>query len=345
MTMFALGLISKLLPVGLLFFASFSASPHYDLNSYSVGSGGTNSASAGGDSLQGNLGEQTNQSSTSGTYTLNGGAVKTEQLNVPLAPTLSNGSGTYYNKLLATINTGILPSDTTYALAISSNNFTTTNYIQSTGVLGATAVYQTYAAWGGASGTDIVGLAYSTSYEVKVAAKQGLFTNTEYGPYATAATVSPSITFSLSPNVEAMGSLNSGTVVTTSTPITFDLTTNASSGGNVYVAGQNNGLKSVITGHTISAMSANLATQTEGFGLQGGTATETTGGPFTIDSPYNGAVDNVGTETTTYAPVFSTTSAIGSGVATLNLLAKSASTDPSAQNYDETLTFIGSASF
>lgn len=241
-----LGLLTKFIPLSFLFFASFSASAHYDLNSYSVGPGATNSSAAGGYTLQANLGEQTNQSTVGTTYTSNGGAVKTEQLNLPLAPTLSNGGGTYYNKLLATINPGILPTDTTYALAISSNNFTTTNYVQSTGVLGATPVYQTYTAWGGAAGTYIVGLAYSTSYEVKVAAQQGLFTNTEYGPYATASTVSPSITFSLSPNAEALGNLNSGVVVTSSTPVTFDLTSNASSGANVYVAGLNSGLKVVL---------------------------------------------------------------------------------------------------
>lgn len=340
-----LGFIPKLLPLSLLIFGSFSASPNLDLNSYSVGPGGTNNSSSTTYTAQGNLGEQTNQSTAGTSLTANGGAVKAEQLNVPLAPTLSNGSNTFYDKLLVTINTGILPSDTTYALAISTDNFTTTNYVQASGVIGSSPVYQTYTAWGGASGTYIVSLATSTTYEVKVAAKQGLFTNTEYGPFASAATVSPSISFSLSPSTVNLGSLTSGSVITSGSPVTFNFATNANSGGSVYVAGQNNGLKSNHTGHTISALTGNLAVASEGFGLQGVSATQTSGGPFGIDAPYNGTASNVGTETTTYVPVFSTTSSIVGGVGTLNFLAKSASNDPAGQDYQEILTFVASASF
>jgi hypothetical protein len=340
-----LGLIPKLLPLGLLFFGSFSSSTTYNLNSYSVGPGGTNNAASTTYKAQANVGEQTNQSTNSPTYITNGGAVKTEQLNVPLAPTLSNGSGTFYNKLLATINTGILPSDTTYALAISSDNFVTTKYVQADGSMNTSAVYQTYTAWGGGSGTYIVGLAPSTSYEVKVAAKQGLFTNTVYGPFATTATVSPSITFSLSPNSVSLGSLNFGTVITSGSPVVFNLTTNASAGGNVYVSGQNGGLKSTHASYTIAALSNNLSTQSEGFGLQANTATQTSGGPFTIVAPYNGTGNNVGTETSTYATIFSSANPIVGGTVNLNLLAKSASTDPAAQDYQEILTFVAAASF
>ena len=85
--------------------------------------------------------------------------------------------------------------------------------------------------------------------------------------------------------------------------------------------------------------------QSEGFGLQGATASQTSGGPFTIAAPYNGTLNNVGTETTTYVPVFSTSAPIIGGSSTLNFLAKSASSDPAAQDYQEILTFIASASF
>lgn len=333
------------LGIGLFLFASFSASTHYDLNSYSVGPGGTNSTNSATYKAQANVGEQTNQSSTGATYTSNGGGVKTEQLNVPLAPTLSNGSATYYNKLQVTINVGILPSDTTYAIAVSSDNFVTTNYVQVDGTLNSTPYYQNYSSWGGGSGSYIVGLASSTTYEAKVAAKQGLFTNTEYGPFASSSTVSPSITFSLSPNSISLGKLNAGSVITSASPVTFNLTTNANSGASIYVAGQNNGLTSGITGHTISALTADLSTQSEGFGLQGASTSQSSGGPLTIQSPYNGSASNVGTETTNYAPIFDTLNPINSGIGTLNFLAKSASSDPAAQDYQEILTFVASASF
>jgi hypothetical protein len=191
----------------------------------------------------------------------------------------------------------------------------------------------------------MINLANSTGYEVKIGAKQGLFTNTEYGPFTSASTTAPSISFSVSTSTVALGTLNFGTVVTSGSPVTFNFATNANYGGSVYVAGQNNGLKSTNTGHTLAATTGNLSSLSEGFGLQGVSASQTSGGPFTIDSPYNVTANNVGTETTTYAPIYSTTSAIVGGVGTMNLLAKSASTDPAAQDYKETLTFVASASF
>jgi len=340
-----LGPFTKLLPIGFLFFATFSSSPNFGLNSYSVGPGASNSSSSTTYKAQVNVGEQSNQSTSSATYISNSGAVKTEQLNLPQAPTLSNGSGTYYDKLQVTITPGILPSDTTFAVAVSTNSFVTTNYLQSDGTLNSTPVYQTYLAWGSSSGTTMVGLTPSTTYEAKVAAKQGLFTNTEYGPYASAATVSPSITFSLSPSSESLGNLNSGTVITSASPVIFNLATNANSGGSVFVAGQNHGLKSTHTGYTIAALSANLSTQSEGFGLQGTSVSQTSGGPLVIQTPYNGSANNVGTESTTYVPIFTSATPIVGGIANMNILAKSATTDPAGQDYQEILTFVASASF
>jgi hypothetical protein len=340
-----LGRFSKLLPMGLLLFATFSSSPHYGLNNYSVGPGATDGGTAGSYTVQGNLGEQANQSTSAGSDTASGGAVKTEQLNLPLAPTLSNGSGTYYNKLQVTINQGILPSDTTYAMAISTISCTNTNYVESAGILGSSAYYQSYTAWGGSSGSYIVGLAPSTTYYVRVAAKEGLYTNTEFGSCATASTVSPSISFSLSTNTVALGNLNAGSVITSASPVTFNITTNAASGGNIYVAGKSGGLYSVRTNYTIAAASTNLATAAQGFGLQGASASESSGGPLTISSPYNGTADNVGTESTTFATLFTSANPITTGVGTLNFLAKAANTDPASQDYQEVLTFVASASF
>jgi len=345
-----LGLMPRIFTLGLLLFGSFSSSPHFALNSYSVGPGGTNSASSTTYKAQANVGEQTNQTTSGTTYTTHGGAIKTEQLNVPLAPTLSNGSGTYYDKLQVTINTGILPSDTTYAIGVSTSSCTPTpaSYVQIDGTLNSSVFYQNYSSWGSSSGTTIVGLAPSTTYYVSVAAKQGLFTNTKFGPCASISTVSPSISFSLSPSSESLGNLNAGSVVSTaSTPITFNFTTNANSGGDIYVAGQNSGLYSPLagTGYTINAVTTNLATASEGFGLQAASATETSGGPLLIQSPYNGTADNVGLESSSFAPVFTSANPISGGTGTLNLFAKSAASDPASQAYQEILTFIASAGF
>ncbi|MGA3129143.1 MAG: hypothetical protein ABSD13_20825 [Candidatus Korobacteraceae bacterium] len=336
--------IKTFLGISMMLFAAFSASNTYMLNSYSIGPGGTNSATSNTYKAQSNAGEISGTANST-TYTVHSGAVQTEQLNVPLAPTLSNGSGTYYNELQFTINVGILPTDTTYAIAVSNNGFTTTNYVQATGVLGGSPVYQTYTAWGGSSGSYMTGLSNSSTYEVKVAALEGLFTNTEYGPYATATTTTPSISLSISPTSSNLGSLTAGTVITSSTNITASLTTDAESGANVFVFGQYGGLHSPSKSYTIAGVSGNLASLTEGFGLQGVSATQSSGGPLSLVSPYNGTANNVGIDSNAPHQILTTSQEVQSGSSVIELQAKSANIDPAANDYQELLTFSAAAQF
>lgn len=326
--------------------AAFSSSPSYQLKSYGVGPGGTNSSSSTTYSLQGSAGEQANGSTASSTYTAKNGSIQTEQLNVPGAPTLSNGAGTYYNKLNVIVSTSSNPTDATYAIAISSNSFVTTNYVQADGTLNSSAVYQTYTQWGSGSGTLITGLSASTAYQAKVEAKEGKFTNTDFGAVGSASTVafSSSISFSISPNTTNIGNLLSGTVVTSSN-IAFTFATNAASGGKVYVSGVNGGLKSNNTGTTLSAYTGDLSTQTQGFGIQATSASQTSGGPFATVSPFNGTANNVGSESTTYVPILSSTASVTGGSANVNFQAKASSNTPASNDYQETVTFIAAASF
>jgi hypothetical protein len=336
---------SALLGITTLIFASFSASTHDALQNYSIGPGATNSAASNTYSLQGTVGEQANGTTSGSTYTANNGSVQTEQLNVPPAPTLSNGSNTYYNKLNLIVNAGSNPADTTFAVAASTDNFTTTNYVQADGTLNTTPVYQLASTWNNSGlGTFMIGLTPSTSYEVKVAAKQGQFTNTEYGAYATASTVAPAITFSVSPNSTNLGNLLPGSVVTSSN-LSFTFATNAASGGNVYVSGQHNGLLSALQSHTIAAFSGNLAGQSEGFGVQATNPNQSSGGPLSTVSPFNGTSNTVGAESTVPQAMLTTANPIVSGTANANLQAKASSTTPASTDYQEVLTFIASASF
>jgi hypothetical protein len=262
----------------------------------------------------------------------------------------------YYNQLLVTLNdnagTSSYPTDVTFSIGVSTTNcFTSTcvgsgsvKFVQTGGTLGTSQFYQTYSAWGSTSGTNIVGLSPSTTYYVAVAAKQGSFTNTEYSTSASVATVSPSITYSVSPNTLSLGNLLPGTVVTSGT-VTFNLTTNGVYGANILDNGEYGGLHSTLTGNTIPATTNNLSSATHGFGLQALTATESSGGPLTIDSPYNVSGDNVGTESTAYTPVFTTTGPTTSGTATLDMLAKSSTTDQASSDYQEVMTFVAAASF
>jgi len=344
--------LGSMLAAGLFLFStvsSFSNNSTYYLNSYSIGSGSATNVSNSTYKGQASLGGVSSSNALGAGNTTGAGGVQTEQLAVPQAPTLSNGSNTYYNKLGITLNnsmgTSTYPTDVTFAIEIATtSNFTSPSYVQTGGVLGASPFYQAYASWGGSGGSYIVNLTPSTTYYVKVAAEQGMFTNTEFGPSTNLATVAPSITFSVSPNSLSLGSLLAGSVVTSSN-VTFGITTNAGSGGNIFVSGTNNGLHSGNNSYTISALSGNLASSSEGFGLQGTGTSQTSGGPLSIDSPYNGSANNVGTENTSYTQIFSTANPITSGSATLDMQAKSATLDPAGSDYSETLNFVASASF
>jgi hypothetical protein len=328
-----------------LFFGSFSSSPNYALHNYSIGGAGTNSASSSTYSLQGTLGEQTNNSTAGSTYTDKNSSIQAEQINVPTAPTLTAVAGTY-SELNCIVNTAGNPADTTYAIAVSTTSgFTSTSYVQaSTGTLVSTPDYETYSTWNSSSGINIAGLLGSTTYYAKVAAKQGMFTNTEYGAAASATTGTPTLSFSVSPSSLSFGSFLP-TTINTSSNINFTFATNATSGGSIYVKGVNNGLFSSSQGFTIPATTGNLSSLSQGFGLQYLSTGQTSGGPLTSVSPYNGTGNNVGTESTTFAQMFTTTGSIVGGTATADAQVKAAGTTPPASDYGETLTFIASASF
>lgn len=332
--------------VALLFFATFSQSPSYKLQNYNIGSGGTNDSASSTYKLNASTGEVSGGTSTSsgGNQKILSSSIQAQQANVPLAPTLSNGSSTYYNQLGFIINTSSDPNDFTYSVAVSTDNFTTTKYVQADGTLGVSKVYQTYAAWGGASGSTMTGLTQNTTYQVKMDAKQGLFTNSAYGPQASIATVGPQLSFGISPSTVNLGTLGAGSIVSGSTAVTT-FATNAASGGSVYIAGKNGGLKSTAAVNTIASYTGDLTSPSEGFGAQGASATQTSGGPLTIVSPFNLTGTNVGAPAVTFQPIFTTTASIVGGSATVNIKAKASTVTPAGQDYQEILTFVASASF
>jgi hypothetical protein len=153
------------------------------------------------------------------------------------------------------------------------------------------------------------------------------------------------LTFSISPTSVALGALTAGSVTTSGTNITASLTTDAEAGANVFVLGQYGGLYSPSKTYTILGTTGNLASLTQGFGLQGVSATASSGGPFNLVSPYNGSSNNVGTDSTTFNEVLTTANEVQSGVGTIGLQAKISSLTPAATDYQEQLTFSASASF
>jgi hypothetical protein len=327
-------------------FGAFSSSTNYQLRSYGVNSGGTNNSASSTYSLQAGTGEVIGNVSGSPTYKVKSGSIETQQANVPGAPTLDNNGGAYINKLKFIINTSSNPSDTTYVIAVSTtSSFTVTNYVQADGTLGASQIFQTYGLWGGATGSFAIGLTPSTVYYFKVAAMQGKFTATAFGPSANLSTgIAPALSFSLSPSNLNMGTLNSGSVITSPSDISFTFSTNATNGGSIYMAGSSTGLVSTAAGGYnihINTSSADLSSVSEGFGLQGSSASS----PLSIQSPFNGSSNVVGAILTSFQPVFSSTTSVGSGTAAANLKAKASVNTPAATDYTETLTFIAAASY
>ncbi len=351
----------SLLPLSALWllFASAPASTNYQLQSYGVGSGGVSNTSSTTYRATAISGEQSSTgSSNSTTYNARTGLISTQLANVPAAPVITNPSS-YYNKLHIVIDNGSNPSDTIFSIAISPDGFSpTTNYVKNDDTVTSsinTADWLTYSAWGGVSGFDVIGLLPSTTYTIKVKAKHGDFTESAYSSTASVATVNPSLTFDIdvsatdsetaAPYAVDFSSLLPGVVTDGPKKIWIDLDTNATSGGTVFVSSLNAGLKSSVASHTITAVTGNLASLSEGFGAQNSTATQSSGGPLTAQTPYTGTSQNVGLADTTIRQFYISSAPIVAGRGSLLLKARSAVDTPAAPDYQDSLTFIASASF
>ncbi len=332
-------------------FVMFPASSNYKMKDYDFGGGGV-----GGSSnyvMEAVLGEQGgNQTSTS--YSVNSGLSYAQTSNVPGAPTWVNSSS-WYNKLHITINQSNNPTDVVYAIAISDDNWATTNYVQNDNTVGAALGpedYQTYANWGSGTGEDVIGLSQNTTYKVKVKAKQGLYSESAYGPVASVATSPLSLTFDIdvsatdsetgAPYQIDLGTLGVGSVTTASNKIWVDIDTNAANGAFVFVGGTSNaGLRSSRNSYTIGSSSVDLSGASEGYGIRSASTTN-----VTATSPYNGAGQNVGVVDSTLRELVNSSNApVVAGRASFEVKVKTSSTTPSASDYTDTLTIIASGSF
>lgn len=345
----------KLLGVltSLLLFAAAPSSTNYTLKTYDIGSGGGTSTS-GSFGLQGGAGNQSGNAQSSATYSAQTDGRGVVNASVPPAPTFSNPSN-YYDRLKLVLATGNNPNDTKYLIAVSTDNFATTKYVQTDNSLGASQAitnYQTYSAWGGASGFLVVGLSASTTYQVKIKALQGSYTGSGFSPVASAATVAPSVTFSLTttltstpPFAVGFNGLTAGSVVAGTANALIGLTTNANNGGAVYVRDINAGLYSTLANTTIASASADLTSASSGYGGQVSSVGQTSGGPIVAQSPFNGGSNTVGALTTSLQQLISTVSPVTNGTATFQLKAKAAALTPSASDYTDTVTLIAAMNF
>lgn len=335
------------------------ASNNYELMEYGFGAGGSASSSSTNYSINGVLGESDTGSSDSNAYSIGSGLNFTQQADVPPAPDIDNPAD-YYNKLDITINPGPNPDDAEFAISISNDAFVSnTMYIQNDHTVANQLNdddWQTYTAWGGATGFQIIGLDPGTTYTVRVAARQGWYTQSEFGPTDSASTSDPSINFDIdissidtetsAPYTLDFGTITLGSVNTASNKIWMDFDTNAESGGYVYIYSENDGLFSAAKAHTIAAVTGNLASLSEGFGIQNNSVTQTSGGPMTVIAPYNGASDNVGLVDSTIREIYSSgANPIVGGRASVSLKMKPSSTTPASGDYSDTLTVIAAGTF
>lgn len=328
-------------------------SANFEMQGYGLSSG-AGTANSANYQTHSTAGEQSGAPLNSANYETNPGYIATIQANVTAAPTVTNPSE-YYNKLQFVMDTGGNPTDALFAIAASDDGFATTKYVQSDDTIGpalGAEDWQTIAAWG--ASFNVIGLTPGTTYSFKVKATRGDFTESGWSAVDTADTIDPYLTFDIDigptdgesapPHTVGLGDLTVGAVTTASDLIWFDFATNGAFGGNILISADSTGLASVSTGSTIVSATADLAAGgvTSGFGLRSASATQTSGGPLTASSPYNGASDNVGVVNTTMRSVYATASPLIGGRSSLYVKAKSSALTEAATDYISTLTAIAS---
>lgn len=192
----------------------------YQIEGGTLDGGGEESSSTNYTSRD-SIGDFSSPGSSSTNYNIFAGFFKPAYPGVPGTPTLTNTGGVQYNELDFVIDPGEgQQSDTTYAIAISSDSFVTTYFVQSDDTLGVNEAWQTYTNWGGGSGETIVGLSPSTTYEIKVKASYGsgsdaADTETAYSQTDSATTSGPNLTITFV-GVTAPDTIDSIAVDTTS---------------------------------------------------------------------------------------------------------------------------------
>ena len=220
-------------------YANLPSSANYALQSYTFGAGGTASSSSTNYSLNGVVGEVEFGSPFSTNYKDEAGLSYMQKANVPAAPTLST-PGVNYDRILFVITPGSNPSDYTYALEISTDSsfLSGVYYINNDGTFGTSlgpSNFRSYIAWGGSSGTFVTGLLSNTTYYIRVAAQQGTYTQSDWGPYASATTNYSTLTFTINHPTITFNNLNSGNSYTDSSQSDmFTTTTNAFNGYTIY---------------------------------------------------------------------------------------------------------------
>jgi hypothetical protein len=134
--------ILTLLFSGHLALAQSLGSTNYQINDSEFDSAGGVSSSTNYQSQDAMTSQDESQVSST-TFNLFSGFIKRSFPHVPGTPTLVNTGGSLSTQLdFVVVQGNGNASDVEYAIAISSDNFTTTNYVQADDTVGATTVWQ-----------------------------------------------------------------------------------------------------------------------------------------------------------------------------------------------------------
>jgi hypothetical protein len=208
-------------------FAETLSSTNYNIEGATLDGGGEASSSTNYSSRDSISGEESGDSSSTN-YKNPSGFQTIAYPGVPATPTLTNTGSVLYNSLDFIVATGNgQQDDTTYAIAISADDFATTYFIQTDDTLGSSEAWQTYAGWNSGTGERVTGLLPSTTYKIKVKASYGSGSNAAdsesgYSQTASATTSAPSLTVSISgiASGNSVGGLTT-TVTSTATSIGY----------------------------------------------------------------------------------------------------------------------------
>lgn len=164
------------------------------------------------------------------------------------------------------------------------------------------------------------------------------------------ASVSSTFSFALSGNTDALGTLSTGSVITSPTPRTATVNTNAKNGWMVWAKDANTGLNSASASKTIASTTpgtnSTLASGTEGYNT-GVTQSQVGGsGTITVATPFvGGSTGRGGGLDTGLRALATSTGTADTAVLTLTNNVAIAPTTAAATDYTDTITVVGAGLF
>lgn len=281
------------------------------------------------------------------------------------------GIGGCYDRARLEIDTQNNPSDTLYAIQISTDNFVSdvkfidgVTFKPKTSGTRTIDDYLTKQQWE-TNSANIRGLESDTQYWVKVTALHGDFTETSPSPTITATTAHPTISFDID-IADTGGSstetsppygisfedttkiIQAGPARTASDLIWLDAQTNGWGGFVLLIGGKYGGLYSEDESYTLNSTTGDLDGLTEGYGAQnyytaqlyengGGNGELSTISPYSM---YGQSGNTVGAIEMNFTKMYESTGPVYSGRMGALLKARASYSTPAAEDYTETITFV-----